>query len=297
MDLELQSVTSEVSGNVEAEGAFNDEDAWSGGIRSISMTSKHTTTPVSIMPSNRDVAMAAGDTGDYCMDQEEERNKRHSVHISEPVASISRGSDVHKEQLTPHPPSAKTRPKSAITSSRTHHHYHNDAKSSNGIIKPRPKSARMRNVKAIATVALDYGPQDDAKEQNGSVESKNLAKDSRMKKRPEIETMMSRISLSDEENDPNNDGNTNKPTEHSVQYSSKSSSKTNFYKAASTPSQAMLTTKTMAFTDTGIQESKSVSMIGQVQVTERPPVGRWIGGQRTHSAITRPRKTNSTVSF
>ncbi|XP_072015989.1 uncharacterized protein [Amphiura filiformis] len=299
LDMELQSVTSDVSGNIDVEGAFTNEDEWSGGIRSITMTSRHPTTPVTpgnITPSNRDVTTAAGDTENYQINEEGEGNKaRHSVHIANTyyVTDVSNGCEVGKEPLKPHPPSAKARPRSAVTSIRTHH---SDVKSTDGV-KQRPKSARVKNLK-VATVALDYGTQSDVKELDGHVETK----ESRIKKKHEIETMMSRISLSDEENDLK-DSKTNKPKEHNVQYS-KSSSKTNYYKAATAPSQATLTTKTIAFTDAGIQESKSVSKIGQVQVTDKPHVGRWIGGnkqeqtrgiQRTHSAITRPMRTNSTL--
>lgn len=236
-----------------------------------------------------------------------------------------------KQSLMPRPPSGpsgRRRPQSAGTSLRQHHYHsgsdgggargytnssesiHKDSGAGGVTTHRRPKSARTKSLK-ISTVALDYGADggSDSDVQHkdkgyptGSAGDDFVRKESKIKKRPEIETMMSRMALSDEEDHQDSAKTSdNTPEYKNVQYSSTPSDKTNFYKAATAPAnqQALLTTKTMAFTDSGILESKYVSKIGQVQMAEKKPpiiVGR-IGMQRSHSAITRPvMKSNTSVS-
>ncbi|XP_038046564.1 treacle protein-like [Patiria miniata] len=318
-DLELQSVTSEVLCQLDeppdspSPHHYRDQPTPLTADRQVRVISKSS-------PATKDgnITQDASDpkTG-LKKDFQTKPRSRHSVHIMEEhnVTIDITPRDVLKPYV-PRPPAGKRRPQSAVTGSRSQNGPEATANTLGSRVPAsptanraaaRPKSARPRVAK-MPTVGVEYGD-DSEKTEVPLSRSESLPLS---KPRSEVETMMSRMALSDEETDDL------RPSSVTRQVS-QSSFKKNYYelsREASEPTRAArLTTTTIQFGDQGPLEEKSVSVIKQasepfrsalLRQDRRKDVVEGLRGRsgsaseddaahRTHSAIRRPTRSANGV--
>ncbi|XP_071802582.1 uncharacterized protein [Asterias amurensis] len=300
-DLELQSVTSEVLTQLDdAPGSpisppYRDQP-----------TPLNTDSQIRIVPTHSTETKNELDDGQKRDPFEKSRGK-HSVHIAEErnVTIDITPRDILKPYI-PRPPLEKRRPQSAVTNRNQNDSDPNDksiaSRTSSRPATARPKSSRPR----VARVGVEYGDTvDHSHRENGAPAQLHM-------RRAEVETMMSRMELTDEES--NDDA-------RPVRQVSQSSLSKNYYElsreaSSGNPQQgAVLTTKTIRLGESGLMEQKSVSVIKQASEPFRSALHRQDksgketegkklksgsdedSSQKTHSAVRRPMKATNSVKI
>ncbi|XP_022084174.1 uncharacterized protein LOC110975736 [Acanthaster planci] len=327
-DLELQSVTSEVLSQLEEPSNSPSELPYRDQPTS-SNSEQHVRVVLRGLPEKKD-KVADGEVLVGTSDPEEVIEKKsqykpkskHSVHIMEErnVTIDITPRDILKP-FVPHPPVGKRQPQSAANASRNVTETASSAPGSRATsvspaqkIPARAKTARPRSAK-VPIVGVEYGDDTEQSKMEGPQSKSDGVQHS--KTQPDVETMMSRMALSEETDDI-------KPATGASSVTrqiSQTSFKRNYYELSrelTYPTQAaVLTTKTIQFGDQGPTEEKSVSVIRQatepfrsalLRQDKRKDVGEGLRGRagstssddascRTHSIIRRPTKPANNVGM